>query len=457
MREPISLKEVLAVVIKRGWGILIAAVAVAVVLGGLQFKKQMDYANAPENSAQQIEAEYQVALAEYEQQLAFLQESLEENSLLLERQKTYNDTSLLMQMDPFNAPKSIVVLSISGLDKDVLGTKDQSEDRYARMLSELQTAYENYWYASDLTKELQNSGMDGLEEKYIRELIHVSFGQGGSILIATQGETAASAEKLADAVTKCMNKIKGLVSESMYAHTLTELKSTTKLEVSEEILDHQAYYASEEVYYEEEVKNLTQQIEQLQAPQKRGAYSMTAVLKASIKWIILGFVVGGMLGCAWVLVLYLFRSRAESSRQMEQILGVPFLGSVAKKGDIFHRLADGMLMERVWKDPAQAQAYMTAAMKNAAEDAQRILILTTLNGQATEAALASVEKAAAAVSGNVSGLPDAERNPRTAEVLSGCRCVILAERVGVSDVPRMQSLLALAERMDAKVVGFVTI
>ncbi len=458
MREPISLKEILAVLVKRGWGILITAAAVAIVLGGLQFKKQVDYSKLPENSASQIEEEYQAAVVQRNEELEALKETLEHTEILLDRQKTYNDKSVLLKIDSYNAPKNITVFSIDLLETDGDGERsDQSEDRYDRMIAQLQYIYDTYWNVADLREEFKEYGFGHMEDMYIRELISFGPTKGGTITVLVWGESVADVERLADAVSKWMMRLSVSEETDAYEHRLSVLKGATKIEVSDEVKNQQDYHNESEADLENEVKRLKDEIENLAMPERRPGYSMKEILTATLKWVILGFVIGGILGCAWVLVLYLFQSRVESSRQMEQVLGIPFLGSVAKKGDIFHCLADMMLAERVWKDPAEAEEYVTKSLQAAAGETDGVLILTTLKDKHVGSALTSVEKAVLPAGGKACFIKDAEKNPQTVEALQTCKCVVLAERTGASEVPQMLGLLELAKRMDAKVVGFVTI
>ena len=71
MREPISLKEILAVVVRRGGGILLTVLVLAAALGAYKLKNQLELSKLPENSAEYIEEEHRTALMEFEEQKVF--------------------------------------------------------------------------------------------------------------------------------------------------------------------------------------------------------------------------------------------------------------------------------------------------------------------------------------------------------------------------------------------------
>jgi hypothetical protein len=204
------------------------------------------------------------------------------------------------------------------------------------------------------------------------------------------------------------------------------------------------------------IDEIEQKIAELEEPQKGVAYSLKNVLVSTAIFVIVGAVGGAGIACVWIMVLFLMRSRVESSRQMEQMVGVPFLGSVAGKGSVWCRLAQKLLGERVWEDADMAAGFIAEAVKAAGDDPEQLAILTTLNGKDTAEAL---EKVSQAVSfcGKVSCVGNAEKNPETIALLRNCKTAVLAERISASEMPEVLALLELASRMGVKVLGFVTV
>ena len=455
MREPISLKEILAVVVKRGWGILLTALVFAAALGAYQLKNQLDLSKLPENSAQHIEEEYQTALMEFEEQKLSLEDELERTEHPLKRQMKYVENSVLMKLDPYHLINNTNVLSIEIPEYAGRGDlSDQSEDRYVRVLNQIQNYYRTYWNVVDLSQELKSYGIPDIEELYLRELINVQISDS-MIVITVSGETFKDVQSIADAVSQWFVQLSASENADVHQHEIFELTNVTKIEISDDLLDHQQYHLQSQKEFETKVKELKEQLKDLNVPEKRAGYGKREILKNTIIWAILGAIAGGVLSCGWILVLFMFRSRIESSRQMEQVLGVPFLGSAVKGGNIWKRLADRMLAERTWQDTIQAESYMTEAFRAAADAPEQAVILSTLAAKNVD--MSVVEKTVGKVAGKVICVADAERNAETVKALQECKCVVLAERVGVSEVPKMHSLLEQAKRMEATVVGFVTI
>lgn len=455
MREPISLKEILAVVVRRGGGILLTVLVLAAALGAYKLKNQLELSKLPENSAEYIEEEHRTALMEFEEQKLSLEKELERTEQSQEVQKKYVNNSLLMKLDPYHLIKNTKVLFIDMPGYAGWGElPEQSEDRYVRVLNQIQSYYRTYWNATDLSQELKSYGVPNIEELYLREVIDVQIADS-MIVITVSGETFQDVQSIADAVSQWFIQLSASENANVYEHEIFELTNVTKIEISEDLRNQQQYHLQATKDLEAKAKELEAQLDGLIAPVKRGSYSKQEILKSAIIWAVLGAVAGGVLSCVWILVLFMFRSRIESSRQMEQVLGVPFLGSAVKSSNIWKRLSDRMLAEPTWQDDTQAESYMAEAFRAAAGAPEQAVILTTLAGKKLD--LSGVEKTIGKVAGKVICVADAERNAETVKALQKCKCVVLAERVDASELPKMQSLLEQINRMEATVVGFVTI
>ena len=165
MREPISLKEILAVVVRRGGGILLTVLVLAAALGAYKLKNQLELSKLPENSAEYIEEEHRTALMEFEEQKLSLEKELEKTEQSQEVQKKYVNNSLLMKLDPYHLIKNTKVLFIDMPGYAGRGElPEQSEDRYVRVLNQIQSYYRTYWNATDLSQELKSYGVPNIEE-----------------------------------------------------------------------------------------------------------------------------------------------------------------------------------------------------------------------------------------------------------------------------------------------------
>lgn len=458
MREPICLKELLAVVVKRGKLVICFALIAAVLLGGFQFVKLSRVAKLPECSPEALEKSYQSAMAAYEDELAQLQKVLDQANAKLASQNAYNNDSILMNLDPNNAAVSNTVFSVSGLDALLLEEAYAEKDfSISYFTSAVQNRYIQHLTTTSLKKIFSGTDYADVSEQYLRELFHCASAEGGTITVSIYAGTEAVAAQLGTAIREHLLQLQPQIAGRSFPHTLDVISTTVKTCAISKLAEQQLSAKEQADEYWKNTDALQKQINGLTKPTKGAPYSTATIVKSTVKWTVLGGIVGVILACAWILVLFLFRSRVESSRQMEQLLGVPFLGSVAKKGDIWHRLAQKMLCERVWTDNDQASAFIAQSLKAGMDTAEQVAIVTTLHGKDTDDALGAVSAAAATVCSKVFSAKDAEKNPEAIALFASCKYAVLAERVGVSEVPEMLVVLETAKRMDVQVVGFVTV
>lgn len=457
MREPISLKEILAALIRKGTFLLGMALILGVLLGGYKFLQLQVEAGKPENSPEKIEQKRENALAVWQEEKKSLEDDLQKARKNLQLQEEYCENSALMQMNPYDTAKCTIILSITGLEIPPEEGTDSAENRASRMVAKIQEQYMLYWNSADLKAELAKHGYPEIEEKYHRETVRIEISSGGTLSVISLGKDAETAEKLAQTVYACMLELQPLVEAGAYAHDLTLFHSNTKMVVSSELETRQEKAQALCKTYTEEIEKLEQKLKALGQPAHVNGYTLSEILKSTVIWVVLGVAAGIFLGCVWVLMMLMMRTKAESSRQMEKMLQLPFLGSLAKQGDLFNRIACSMLGERTWKNPQLAASYITENLKALPAGERSLVILSTLPEKKLGQALEAAKTAATGAFETVYAVSDAERNPETVRTLTQCSRVLVAERTGVSDAGSVLAMMDTAKRLGATVEGFITL
>ena len=172
MKDTFTMKELAAILVRRGKIVLIFAVIFALLLGGWQGFKLLEAAKAPKNSPAQIEDRYEKALKAYQEERAHLERQVADKQKQLDNQIAYNEESLLMKIDPLNKTVTTIHLMISGLDNEELNQMFLTETLaidYA--IGRIQKQYSLYWDRITLQKELTGTPYRGVEEKYIQEVV----------------------------------------------------------------------------------------------------------------------------------------------------------------------------------------------------------------------------------------------------------------------------------------------
>lgn len=456
MKDTVTLKELAAIAVRRGRLAIILALVCALLLGGWQAQRLIKSASSADNSPEKIEERYQKALESYEEKKQDLEEQLVKAEAQLESQREYNDKSFLMEIDPHNKAVTTINLAITDVDEGAFQQVFRLEATPIDfIISKIQSQYIILWNSLDLQSSLSYSPRTGMEDKYLREIVALSEADGGCLALTVSGVSEKETSKLAEAAYDCLLDLQSRISVGSYLHSFALLSNVTKISVDDNLENTQTSNLEKITTYTDNIANLNKQLEELKTPEQETLPSALKIVLSCVKHAVLGAVLGVLLALVWALVSYLFRSRPETSRQIEEGLSIPFLGSTAKPGGLWDRLADRILSERLWKDGDQALAYIAASAKALLPASQAVLLASTLPLE-TES-VQDVMKALGDQGRTVRFVGSAGRSPETAEALKACGCVVLAERPGSTRWDDVTELSALAGSLGKPVSGFVTV
>ena len=457
MKEPMTVQEIFAAMIRKGTVLICLGLVFAILLGGWQFLTLWEEAQDPQNSPDKIESRYQSALIEYNEKKAELEKELATAEKKLERQSIYMENSTQMHLDAYNVPRCTILVAVTGLQLDAAATMESYQEQRAWMTDRILNMYIRYWKLANLREEMSARGCAVKEEKYIREVANVEITGGDTLTITAQADNLEEATRQAYAIYDMILSEQPLVEESTCKHQLSLLDSTSKYIVAEGIETRQTTEETQLKSYTKDVETAKEKLEQLVKPQKGIIYTKSLMLKESIKWAVIGGVLGVFLGCAWALCRALLGSRLQNKQHMEAVLKVPFMGSVAPKGNVFHAVAAWLVDEPRWADPEDAYNFISSNIGSAVKKDEKVVILTTLSEKEFAKTSGDLILAAEAACDGALCVSCADRNAQAVAALTGHKKVLLAERTDASNGLRVLSVTELAKRMDATVVGFVTV
>lgn len=456
MKDTVTLKELAAIILRRGKLAVILALAAALLLGGWRAASLTVKSRSDKYSPEKIEERYQEAMESYEENKADLEEQLSRAQAQLESQREYNDNSILMEIDPHNKAVTTINLAVTDVDEGAFQQVFRLESTPIDfIITKIQNQYIVLWNSLDLQDSLSYTPRAGMEDKYLREIVTLKKEDGGCLALTVAGTSEEETRRLADAAYDCLRDLQVLISKGSYLHGFAELSDVTKISVDDSLESTQTSNLEKITTYTDNIDKLTEKLENLKKPEREHGDSPAEIAMSAVKYAVLGAALGLVLALVWDLLSYLFRNRAETSRQLEQGLSVPFLGSVSKRGGVWNRMADWVLDERLWKDEDQALAYISSSAGTLLPPSADVLLASTLPLE--EADVQAVVKALEGQGRTVRFVGGAGRSPKTAEALNACGCVVLAERPGDTRWDDVTELAALARSLDKPVGGFVTV
>ena len=460
MKDTFTMKELLAILVRRGKMVLIFAMVFALLLGVWQGLKLTEAANAPKNTPEQIEKRYLAALETYQGEKAYLERQIADKQKQLDNQIAYNEKSLLMNIDPLNKTVTTIYLMISGLNNVELNQMFLTETLaidYA--VNRIQKQYSLYWDRITLQNELTGTPYSNVEEKYIQEVavFSISASGGGYMTISVTAETEELSNQVAQTLLHTLLDYQPTVVKNSFEHQISLVSQSTKIEIDKTLEKNQSANLEKVKDYQTDLAALKESLAALAEPSRDVTITTGTILKEAVKYMVLGAALGIILSVVWVVLSYLFRSRVEMSRSLAQVLSVPMLGSAAKPAGLFGRLADRILGERVWNNEAQALEYLSASALAHLPANATIALLSTLPISQESSEVQSVVEALGKQGFQVRFVEDASHNPLAIRAIQESCCVVLAERCSASSWNAIQEVTLLAENLETPVKGFLLV
>lgn len=452
MEENITLSEILAAIV-RSWKMVCSlALIFALLLGGYQGYKQYGLANAPENSPEKIEERYKTALENYEVRKKNLQKTLEKQEKSLASKEEYLGKSILFEIDPYNKYIANIVFTFSDIDDSAqLFRYPNTAADY--LPKKIRSQYFELWKSMDVPKDIGLAKYSNMEWKYLSEIVSVTSLEGELVSIQAFGVTASDAEELVGAIFSYFDAHRDVIAAGSAQHSFTLVNQTTKTVIDEGLSTKRENLEKEIEDLKTTIEKTKQSIEDLTEPTREEGYSTTVIIKAVVKYAVLGAVLGLFAACAYICCLCVFGSKAASSYQVAHMSTLPYLGS-GTVPDRMERLANRIVGERIWKDQESAISYVVEQIKILIPAGSQILILSTLPESKAGKAFTALQSVIASAGYGIHTVYDAAHSSETAKEIWQHDKILLGEAVKNSSLIEIKSILDQTQRSGKKASGF---
>ena len=441
MKDVITLKELAAVVVRRGRLMIILALVLALALGAFGASRQISEMNSPKNTDQEIAQRNEEAMEAYLWEKATLEDELESLNRQLENELDYKENSPLMEISPYDKAVTIMNIAITDLEESAFLQVYQKEGTPVDFIvSRIQNQYLVLWRGVDLQEELSSD----MSDKYVREVAGVEAESGGLMKIIAYGTTKQESQALAHKVHDFLVENSAVVAQSAYPHGFVLLSESTKIQVDTALEDTQKKV-------DENIETCTQQIleaedklAKLAEPVPETRITLATALRSGIKYGVLGAAAGVFLGALWALIAFLISGKLVFSGTLEQKLGGSMMGRVSGKKEIWNTLADRIQGERVWPSEEAALEYLQQSAKVRLTPGEKIALLTTLNEDEASPLVHRVAEKLGQAGFAVRFVGNACYDARVLSAIAECDSVILMERCGASVLAAIDTVAALA-------------
>ena len=425
----ISIKRMIFCCLHQWRRILVAAMALALLMGGFRTIQRWHAMSDPEVLAKNDE-EYELALKHYMDEKASLEAQVESLQNTIGNQQEYMDKSVLMTIDPYNFYRGTLAMCVIA----------EKESQVNTILLAYQAALSSGELLSGVAQEM------GMEEKYLRELVTVTVditaeGLNNLLTISCSYETQEGAQQMLDMIADGIDELRVRLNKSIGTHNLGNVVCSVSSCVDVNISLLQKTELENQAAQMVLLETAESQLEALDEPGEN-ILTVKSVIKSGIKYAIAGAVIGGFLMVAAVCVGFIVGGKLYSGDELKARFRIPVLASILPGGRKFRGL-DAWLNRIESRGVGGDGEYDVAAanIRNYAAGAKKLLVTSTAGEGASKALVEAL--------GDKTGLELVScgsllQDPAALENLAACDGVVLVEKCRTS---RYSAIEAALERI----------
>ena len=404
--EEIDLVALMVTLLHKLKPILLTAVVCAVLFGGVagvraakggstSAEKQKAYEQALDEYEQK-KADYAFEQKQYEQSTANNQQMQKQAQETLEQAQDYADNSLLGQLNAYNVWTAQADVYVDAAD--------------ASRTAALLTAYSNQLTSGDALEQAAEAV--NLQARYLTGAIAAEPQVSGTETVAYSGVLTlrayaadqVRAQAMLDAMLGQLNRLHDSISAAVCSHDVRVISTGISQGVSMELRAAQQENNAD-------IQELQSQLVELQSAQQTlddnwnstksewknisepalggGAASSVA------KYLLIGFLLGGILACGVVVVKFLLDGMVYSASELNRSTGLPVLGALASDRTKKAGKLDAKLYQMEGRPDGSADAEMLCLMaqtiRSRAPEAKNILVTGDLPADQLEALAAALQ------------------------------------------------------------------
>lgn len=435
MAETMNMKELFALLVRRCRAVLLTALIFAVLLGGVQAFRT-SRSNSDESD---VSAEEQIA-SQYAD-LAALKQQMTTTKAKVASLQEYVVQAPLMEIDPYRVYTTTMLIGLTPAENAPGASASQEYSDGAVCAA---------WLAgTDIQKLAADTSFAEIGNLYLQDLFSAKPLSSGVLSLRTYGTSQERAEELADMLYQGLHR--QFSGESSSTPTVNAvLSSATLCETNTEIADKQDKIFKELTTAKESLTTLTSKVQSQESALPHGDETPSPV-KSGVKYAVLGFAVGIILACLWILVKAMFSGRIETAGQLETMGGAPYWGTLAVAKRKSDRWADAILGETLWADRNASAAHLADRVAACDSASAGIAIISSLSDQPEE-----LDDFVAALKDrdySVSVIMNVASDPAAFACLKKNGLILLAERRGMTRMERLKAVDKLMHSFSRKANG----
>lgn len=312
----------------RDWRkIFVIAMAIAVIAGAGNFVIKRIKIADPEY-LQKAEENYVRELAAFEA----IGETLEHEMANLEEtrteRETYNANSVLMKINPFREFNASMQLYISTDYQIIPDSVYQNPDLSSRILR----SYITYMVDGDMYQYIMSHMSQPLELRYLKEVLTVSADYDNRMVnLGVRNVDAQACDEILmyalEGITAKQPEIVAAIGEHELNAVNQSVYEAVNLDLDEWQKSNQQYMLDLNIRMQEKAEAYE---EWELSPEPRKEYTLSRIIKNSIKMMILGFIIGAVLAAVYIAFRYIMSDKVQDARDLKNRFGVRVIAQLPK-------------------------------------------------------------------------------------------------------------------------------
>lgn len=449
----------LGIEILKKWRVVLAMVLLfGVIIGGgitvigLRKLQNTEYMKAQTEAVNEAQNKYEKLKALYETQL----ENIEKE---LASKEAYRDSSIYMNLDPYNVYKETVSYYISTDYQIMPGMDFQNINPSIGIIRA---------YGLCINDEAIYQKVIA-ERKYdvtisdLRELVNYTAENDKNLFIITvMGQDKEMAQAIMDAIQEKIAGSRDQISEAIQEHTIQESGKVGGYAVDMTLLDTLSKHNDTITKLQEMQTKKQKELNELVKP-SGSVPTKATVMKNTVKYGVLGCFLGGIIACMWICSLYIVKDLLPDAVTLRRVYGVRVIGTYREKGTrrpfsfidkLVEKLESGTPSEY---DLDQAYAIAAANIAAAAEKDTKVLLIGNLDVQQMHRSYDRIRKNLEGTCCILMEGGDILENPDTITVLPQTDAVVLIEDMRRTSNARFAKEIDAVRAAGKKLVGLIEV
>lgn len=333
--QEIDLKNLMFTVLRKWRPIILIAFALAILLGG--YKCGIELMNqGNEEFVSDLREQYESDLEKYEQSKKGYERDINNLTASITYQEKYKENSILLKVDPYNKGTASIDAFVRMLEPSLeKGLTVMTVDYADGVVKAYASAIQQGGFLADLAKQ------KGIDLIYLKELINVTVDYDSNMFnVSVTYPDEKGAEEILNEIINSIESEQTEVQEKLGQHSISLMNQDVGVITDQSLTDYQQQKVKNLADTNNSLEDAEKALEDLVEPKKPVALSKTSILKAGIKYGILGWIVGAFLAAFGIGVVYVMNGKLNTDNDLKDRFGLKLLGGFTEKRDkkVFSRI-----------------------------------------------------------------------------------------------------------------------